>query len=95
MKLLRFTSDLNQPWASEGSEGGEGEVEASPWILYFDVFLLKVLAKKVVFSVSSGWNEISPLLVPLENPFSYLWKNPQLPLPWKKSFRRPWNQISM
>jgi len=54
MKLLRFTSDLNQPWASEGSEGGEGEVEASPWILYFDVFLLKVLAKKVVFSVSSG-----------------------------------------
>jgi len=30
MKLLRFTSDLNQPWASEG---GEGEVKASPWIL--------------------------------------------------------------
>jgi len=44
--------------------------------------ILKSSAKKVVFLLSSGKNQISPLLTPLE-------KSPG-GLPWKKSFRRPW-----
>jgi len=64
-----------QRWASEGEPGGFGP----RWIL-------KLLAKKVVFSISRGKNQISPLLTPLEKILS----NPPTCPPWKKSFRRPW-----
>jgi len=51
--------------------------------------ILKLLAKKAVFSISSGENQISPLLAPLEK----IWgKSPTGP-PWKKSFRRPCLQL--
>ena len=53
-----------------------------PWIL-------KLLAKKVVFSISRGKKQISPLLPP---PGKHLGKIPYCPPPWKKSFRRPWQQ---
>jgi len=43
------------PWASEGGEGGP----SAPWIL-------KISAKNVVFLVSSGKKQISPLLKPLQ-----------------------------
>jgi len=49
-----------------------------PWIL-------KLLAKKVIFSISRGKKQMSPLLAPLEE---ILGKSPTAP-PWKKSFRRP------
>ena len=62
-------------WASKGRAGGT----KAPWILKFS-------AKKVVFLVSSGKNQISPLLTPLEK----FRKNPLVPPSWKKSFRRPW-----
>jgi len=60
-------------WESEERQGG-----LSPCIL-------KNIAKKVVFLVSSGKKQISPLLaLPLEK----FWINP-LVSPLKKSFRRP------
>ena len=64
------------------SEGGQGA--PLPWIL-------KISAKNVVFLLSSGKKQISPLLPSLEK----FWKNLQVP-PWKKSFRRPcpsWDQL--
>jgi len=67
-------ASLGLTWASEGGEGGA----KTPWIL-------KLLAKKVVFPISRGKNQISPLLVP---PEKILGKSPTGP-PWKKSFRRP------
>jgi len=63
-------------WASEGGEGGLG----SPWSL-------KLLAKKVVFSIPRSKKQFSPLLAP---PWRKIWENPLLLPPWKKSFRRPW-----
>jgi len=48
--------------------------------------ILKLLAKKVVFSISGGKKQISPLLAP---PWKKFWENPPLAPPWKKSFRRP------
>jgi len=44
-----------------------------PWIL-------KLSAKKVVFSISRGKKQISPLLAPLEK----FWENPLLPPPLEK-----------
>jgi len=59
--------------ASEGEQG----------ILKLYIFRIKFLAKKVVFLVSRGKNEISRLLGHLQNFFGYPWKNPLLPLPGK------------
>jgi len=50
-------------WASEG-----GQTLALPWIL-------KILAKKIVFLVLSGKKQILPLLATLEK----FWKNPLVP----------------
>jgi len=47
------------------------------------IFRIKFLAKKVVFSVSRGKNQISRLLGHLEKFFGYPWKNPPLPPPGK------------
>jgi len=47
---------------------GVGRRALDPWIL-------KISAKKVLFLVSSGKKQISPLLVPLEK----IWKNPLVP----------------
>jgi len=31
---------------------------------------------------------------PLKNTFDYLWNNPLLAIPWKKSFRHPWSGLA-
>jgi len=54
---------------------GEG---GRPWPLW--------ILKMVVFLVSSGKKEISPLLASTPG---NLWKNLLVGPPWKKSFRRP------
>jgi len=46
-----FLAYASTPWALEGGQGRPW----TPWIL-------KISAKKVVFLVSSGKNQISPLL---------------------------------
>jgi len=51
---------------------------------------LKIAAKKAVYIVSSGVNEISPLLLPLEK----LLEKSTSGTPWKKSLRRPCTQAS-
>jgi len=51
------------------------------------VWILKLLAKNVVFSSSRGKNQISPLLGPPEKKFGKILYCP----PWKRSFRRPCN----
>jgi len=57
----------------------QGPLEFENWH-----FPIPFLAKKVVFLVSSGWKEISPLLVPSWKIFlANLWKNPQLAYPGK------------
>jgi len=56
-------------------EGGKGPLDCE----YF--------RKKVVFFVSSGKKQILPLLPPPT--YKNYWKNPLVPHPWKKSFRRP------
>jgi len=56
-----------EPWASERGAAWP------PWIL-------KISAKKVVFLVSRGKNQISPLLAP---PRKTLEKSPSAPPPWK------------
>jgi len=61
-------ASLGLTWASEGGEGGA----KTPWIL-------KLLAKKVVFPISRGKNQISPLLVPRKK----FWENPLLAPPGK------------
>jgi len=58
---------------------GAGGALASLWIL-------KLLAKKVVFSILRGKKQISPLLAP---PGKIFGKIPYC-LPWKKSSRHPW-----
>jgi len=60
-------------WASE--RGGKAPLD------------FETISKKVVFSISRGKNQISPLLAP---PWKKFWENPLLLPPWKKSFRRPW-----
>jgi len=69
--FLSRTKQVRYSWASEG--GGMGGL--GPWILKFDIFLIKVLPKKVVFLVLSEENEISTVLAP--------WKNPILASPGK------------
>ena len=61
---------------------GVGRGAGEPW----PPWILKSLAKKVVFSSSSRKNQISPLLAPLGKNFG---KIPYWPPPGKKSFRRP------
>jgi len=71
-----------RPWASQGSGRG-----TRPF-LDFEIwhFPITILAIKVVFLVSRGKNEISPLLAPLwKDLFGYFWKNPVL-APWKNPF---------
>jgi len=58
-----------------GRDGRQKGGMGLPWIL-------KIPAKKVVFSISRGKKQISPLL-------AFLGKIPYWP-PWKKSFQRPW-----
>jgi len=73
--------------AWSGSAAGDGHRKRAargaktPWIL-------KILAKKVVFLISRAKTQISSLLPPPEN---ILEKSPSAP-PWKKSFWRPWWQ---
>ena len=62
-------------WASEVG----GRVGLSPWIL-------KWLAKKVVFSISRTENQISPLLA---QPWKKFWENPLLPPPLEKILPKP------
>jgi len=50
-----------------------------PWILKFNVFLLTFQHNKVVVFVSSGQNEISPLLVPGKDPFGHPGENALFP----------------
>jgi len=61
------------------SSMGVGREGKAPWIL-------KLLAKKVVFSISRGKKQILSLLAP---PGKNLGKTPYCLPPWKKSFRRP------
>ena len=60
---------------------GVGRGAGGPW----PPWILKLLAKKVVFSLSRGRNQISPRLAPPER---ILGKSPT-GLPLEKSFRRP------
>jgi len=55
----------------------------------FPPWSLKLLSKKVVFSISSGKKQISPLLAPF---WKKNWENPRMAPSWKKSFRHPWEQ---
>jgi len=48
---------------------GVGKEGPGPWILKLYIFPLNFQQKKVVFLVSSGQNEIAPLLIPLEKSF--------------------------
>jgi len=61
--FIRKTKHFLYTWASEGGQG-----ELPPRIL-------KILAKKVVFLVSSGKKQILPLLDPLQK----FWKNSLVP----------------
>ena len=74
VKMLRYNHGRRK--------GGKG-ASAPPWILKFS-------ARKVVFLVFSGKNQISLLLAP---PGKISEKSPSVP-PWKKSFRRPWIQYN-
>ena len=47
--------------------------------------IVKMLVKKGYFLVSSGKNQLLPILAPTEK----FWKNTLVP-PLEKSFRRPW-----
>jgi len=52
--------------------------------------ILKISAKKVIFLVSRGKNQVLPLLTPRK----ILKKSPNGP-PWKKSFRCPCQQVTL
>jgi len=62
-------------WASKG----EGRGPQLPWIL-------KLFAKKVVFSISRGKKQISSLLAP---PWKKCWENSLLPPPLEKILPTP------
>jgi len=71
--LHRSYSSNYSPHVHGRRRGGQGRGKP-PWIL-------KILAKKVVFPISRGEKQISPLLAPSWNKF---WENPLLPFPGKK-----------
>jgi len=54
--------------------------------LHFEIshFSVILLAKKVVFLISSEKDEISSLRPPLENFYVYLWKYPRMVPPGRK-----------
>jgi len=64
----------------KGGQGGQG------WILENPPWILKLLAKKIVFSISRAETQISPLLAPPGKNFGKILYWP----PWKKSSRSPW-----
>ena len=68
--------------ATSGAQASKVRGQGPPWILTFS-------AKKFVFLVSRK-KQISSLLPPLKK----FWKNPLVPLSWKKFFRRPCSGVN-
>jgi len=66
-------------YCRHGRQNGGAEGAKAP------LWILKLLAKKVVFSISRGKKQISPLLAPPGKAFVKIpyWS------PWKISFQRP------
>ena len=86
LNVRSHTAKLMLKLETMGVGRGGGRGGALPF------WILKLLAKKVVFSISRGKNQISPCVPPpLEK---ILGKSPTGP-PWKKSFRRPWLKHSL
>jgi len=79
--VFRRTSVFVFRW-THGRRKGRAGGALTPWIL-------KLLAKNVIFSISRGKKQILRLL---PAPWKNLWENPQL-APWKKSLRCPWMNL--